>query len=205
MKTITMNQNDFSHTLRTPLTGILGFADILQKEDLTKKQSHCVEYIVRASQEILHFVETAEQKTRSTVNKKYLSKNDSKLAKKACSILLVEDNPMIQRVHRTMLESLGYQVDVAENGAKALKLFNKKYQLILLDIGLPDQSGVEVAREIRRLEMKANRKPIPIIVATALANDELQEECLQAGANEFITKPLSQDRLSQIINRWLIQ
>lgn len=204
-KKITMNQHDFSHTLRTPLTGILGFADILQKETLTQKQSHCVINILQASQEILQFVETLERKTRTAINKKNLSKNNSKITKKICSILLVEDHPIIQRVHRIMLESLGYQVDVAENGAKALKLFNKKHRLVLLDIGLPDKSGVGVAIEIRRQEAKTNRKPIPIIVATAFAHDELQDECKQAGVNEFLTKPLSQEKLSQVINRWLTQ
>ena len=123
---------------------------------------------------------------------------------KIMSVLLVEDHPMIQRLHRSMLTSLGYRVDVAENGAKALKLFNKKHRLVFLDLGLPDQSGIQVAIEMRRRELKANRKPVPIIVATAFANDELEEKCKQAGANEFLTKPLSQEKISRVLNRWLV-
>ena len=132
-----------------------------------------------------------------------MKKNNYKISKKTGFILLVEDHSMLQRIHRTMLESLGYRVDVAENAARALKLFNKKHRLILLDIGLPDKSGVEVAIEIRRLEAKANRKPVPIIVATAFAHDELKDECKRAGVNEFLTKPLSQAILNQVIQRWL--
>jgi len=115
-------------------------------------------------------------------------------------ILLVEDDPVIQKVHRLMLEKIGYTVDIASNGPQALAMLDKKYSAILMDVGLPDISGIEITTEIRRLE--GSKKHVPIIALTAYVCEETKWECLAAGADEVATKPIKIEALATILRRW---
>lgn len=117
-------------------------------------------------------------------------------------ILLVEDDPIPQKVTRRQLKELGYQVDTASDGRAALKLLEKKsYDLIFMDVGLPDISGLEVTAEIRKREQ--NDAHIPIIGLTIHALGSEQESGLQAGMNEYIVKPLLQERLKSVLKQWV--
>lgn len=121
---------------------------------------------------------------------------------KKIKILLVEDDPISQQVVKLALESKDYQVTIAGTGSEALELYKSNdFTLILMDMGLSDMSGIEVTREIRKLE-KGREKHVPIIALTA-HGESAKPECLSAGMDDFATKPFAIDRLNQIIKSWL--
>lgn len=102
-------------------------------------------------------------------------------------ILVVDDNLINIKVTTLLLKEYGYHsVDVAHNGQQALDLFLNGFDLILLDIGLPDISGLDVCRIMRE---KLNGKKLPIVVLTA-HGDQIKQECLDAGADAFLAKPI---------------
>jgi two-component system KDP operon response regulator KdpE len=105
-------------------------------------------------------------------------------------ILVVDDDSQIRRVMRTTLEAQGYEVDEAGNGERALDLLRSaKYDLILLDINLPGKTGIEACREIRTT---AN---VPIIMLTVRDAAADKIEALDAGAQDYVTKPFSMGEL----------
>lgn len=118
-------------------------------------------------------------------------------------VLVVEDDPISQKVVRLLLEKQGYQADIAKNGNTAITLFQQNnYQLIFMDMGLPDIKGTEVTQQIRCIEQKLDKKPVPIIALTAHGHF-VKAECMAAGMNDFISKPLSIDELNKLIEKWI--
>lgn len=121
---------------------------------------------------------------------------------KPARILLVEDEPISQRVAQLMLENLGHQVNVADTGGKALNLLiNEAYDLILMDLGLPDMTGDQVTIKIR--ERGGNNKSLPIIALTAHVFHSDKKRCLAAGMNGFLGKPIEYAELQQSLQEWL--
>lgn len=118
-------------------------------------------------------------------------------------ILVVEDEPISQQVVQRMLEQANCQVDIAANGERAIKLFcSTCYQLIFMDIGLPDKSGIEVTQEIRMIEQKMGSASTPIIALTA-QREEIATACLAAGMNAVLNKPLLPEQLNTVLATWL--
>ena len=116
--------------------------------------------------------------------------------------LLVEDNQLNQKVAKIMLENLGCTIDIAANGRSALQLLdNQSYDIIFMDLGLPDMSGLEVTSEYRKREVQKQHHT-PIIALTAYTLEETQQASYAAGIDDYITKPLLQDRLSIVLNHW---
>jgi CheY-like chemotaxis protein/HPt (histidine-containing phosphotransfer) domain-containing protein len=119
-----------------------------------------------------------------------------------CHILLAEDNLVNQKVARRMLEKLGYRIDVAVDGRTAVEAWKAgNYDLILMDRHMPMLDGCGAAREIRRLEALAGRKPIPIIAFTADAMKGAEKECFDAGMDAYLTKPIDKEKLAAWIDR----
>lgn len=116
------------------------------------------------------------------------------------SVLVVEDNPMNQKLATAVLGRMGYSSDIAENGVKALeKLAENRYDLILMDIQMPVMDGYETTREIRNT-LKLN---IPIVAMTAHALVGEREHCLKVGMNDFVSKPFQMADLYRIVRRQL--
>lgn len=116
-------------------------------------------------------------------------------------ILLVEDNPLNRRVFQMMLEDFPLQIDVAENGFQALShIESHAYDLIFLDISLPDMDGITIAHKIRQTHAKEN---LPIIAVTAHAFESDKLACLDAGMNDIIIKPVNMQILYQVIATYL--
>jgi signal transduction histidine kinase/ligand-binding sensor domain-containing protein/CheY-like chemotaxis protein len=118
-------------------------------------------------------------------------------------ILLAEDNLVNQKVARGTLERMGYKVDVVSNGADAVAAWEtERYQAILMDCQMPVMDGYQAAREIRMREHGAER--VPIIALTADAMKGAEQQCRDAGMDDYLTKPLDRVRLGETIGRYLV-
>jgi len=127
---------------------------------------------------------------------------DKDVSIKPMHILLLEDNLVNQEVTKIMLEDLGCSLDIADNGNDALKMFKKHdYGMILSDISLPGMSGIEVIQKIRAQE--TGNKHIPIIALTAHALEEDHKNCIEAGADDVLTKPVMQSDLKTTLLKWI--
>jgi PAS domain S-box-containing protein len=123
-------------------------------------------------------------------------------------ILLVEDNLVNQAVALGMLHKLqGYEVVVAQNGKEALEVLDAKdsraFDLVLMDCHMPELDGFETTMEIRKREQATGRKRIPILALTANAMAQDREDCLNAGMDDHLAKPLSRQQLKTKLELWL--
>jgi PAS domain S-box-containing protein len=119
------------------------------------------------------------------------------------SILLAEDNLVNQKITTRMLEKLGHAVTVASNGREALDAIGRQtFDLILMDIQMPEMSGFEATETIRRQE-RGSGKHLPIIALTAHAMDGDRERCLESGMDGYISKPVRGEELSRAIGSLL--
>ena len=115
-------------------------------------------------------------------------------------ILLVEDNRFNQQIAKELLEQAGMIVEIASNGFTALELVEKNaYDLILMDIQMPDLDGLEVTRRIRTIQAL---QEIPIVAMTAHAMSDDRKKSLDAGMNDHITKPIHPEALMDILIKW---
>ena len=116
-------------------------------------------------------------------------------------ILLVEDEPINREIAQVLLEEVGLVVDHAANGREAVTLAGcRPYALILMDMQMPELDGLEATRQIRR---QPGGRSLPILAMTANAFAEDRAQCLAAGMNDFISKPVTPEVLNQTLLRWL--
>lgn len=116
-------------------------------------------------------------------------------------VLLAEDDPTNQEVALMLLSDVGLQPDLAKNGAEAVRLAqDNDYALILMDMQMPQMSGLEATRAIRQLP---GRQQVPILAMTANAFRDDLDKCLVAGMNDFLAKPIELDALFESLLKWL--
>jgi CheY-like chemotaxis protein len=122
-----------------------------------------------------------------------------------CRILLVEDMEINREIVMALLEPTQVDVECAENGAVAVRMFGEtpeKYDMIFMDLQMPEMDGYEATRRIRALDnMKA--KTIPIVAMTANVFREDIEKCMETGMNDHIGKPLDFNKVLEILNTYL--
>ncbi|MEN3277640.1 MAG: two-component system, sensor histidine kinase and response regulator [Massilia sp.] len=120
-------------------------------------------------------------------------------------VLLTEDNPVNVEVAKAMLESLGLQAHVANNGAEALAAVRAgSFEAVLMDCQMPVMDGFAATAAIRRDELDAGRpRTLPVIAITANALQGDREACLAAGMDDYLSKPFSQAELAAVIGRWI--
>ena len=115
-------------------------------------------------------------------------------------VLIAEDNVVNQKVARRMLERLGIRADVAGNGREAVQMMTElSYDVIFMDCQMPEMNGYEAAMEIRRLE-RSNRS-VAIIAMTADASEACREQCLTAGMDDFIAKPVKLEQIKAALRK----
>jgi two-component system sensor histidine kinase/response regulator len=116
-------------------------------------------------------------------------------------ILVVEDNEINRKVVVNLLKKAGYQVDTVENGVQVFEALNdNSYNLVLMDVQMPEMDGLEATRRIRELEDR--NKEVPIIGLSAHAMSGDRERCLAAGMDDYLTKPIQPQALLSAIERW---
>jgi CheY-like chemotaxis protein len=125
-------------------------------------------------------------------------------AKHSVCILLAEDNPLNQKLAVFMLSKAGYHLDVAETGKEVVDRFSKNplnYDLIFMDIHMPEMDGLEATRVLRA----RGYKDIPIIAMTADAMKEDREKCIGAGMNDYIAKPIKREVVFNMVRKWVLE
>ncbi len=119
------------------------------------------------------------------------------------TVLLVEDNEVNLKVAQKLIDYIGFPFDVAENGMQALdKAKNTRYRLILMDCQMPVMDGYHSTRRIRRYEEENNLPHTPIIAMTANAMLGDKEKCLEAGMDDYMSKPLNRYLLEKTLKKW---
>jgi CheY-like chemotaxis protein len=118
------------------------------------------------------------------------------------TILVAEDNEVNQKIAARVLEKAGYQVHLASNGREAVEALSKKrYDLVLMDVQMPVMDGLTATAEIRSLPGAVGTIPIIAMTANAMKGD--RERCLAAGMDDYISKPLCLEDLTNILRCWM--
>jgi two-component system sensor histidine kinase/response regulator len=119
-------------------------------------------------------------------------------------VLVAEDNPVNQRVVRLQLERLGHTVRMVADGREALDaIATSAFDLLFLDCQMPILDGFETARAVRGLEERESARRLPIVALTANALQEERDRCLAAGMDDYLAKPVSEQDLERMIDRWV--
>ena len=183
------------------------------------------EKLVRMIQRLLGDELTTERKpVQSKIATQHSIKEE---AKQSVRILLAEDNPVNQKLATLMLKKAGYHVEVTNNGKEAFEKYTGSpddFDLIFMDIQMPEMDGLEATGEIRKWErelidhssqLKAedkksatrNHEPatrVPIVAMTASAMKGDREMCVEAGMDDYITKPIRRELVFEVIERWVL-
>jgi CheY-like chemotaxis protein len=116
----------------------------------------------------------------------------------ALNILIAEDNPVNQKVTQLMLQRIGHRADLAANGQEVLRAMeNRAYDLVLMDIQMPDMNGIEATKHIRSRWQQGPK----IIAITSFDPEFCREQCFSAGVDDFINKPIRMNELGAAIER----
>ncbi len=119
-------------------------------------------------------------------------------------ILMVEDNPVNQKIGVVSLKKMGYTVETAENGQAAVETVQKsRFDLVFMDIQMPVMDGYKATKHIRKADELASGSRLPIIAMTAHALCGDMEKALEAGMDDYITKPINPDKLLNMLLKWL--
>jgi len=116
-------------------------------------------------------------------------------------ILIAEDNPVNQKVASLQVRNLGFESDVVANGEEALAALTRlSYSLVLMDCQMPLMDGFTATRELRRRERDGQHTTVIALTANAFASD--RQACLEAGMDDFVSKPVSLAELAAVLDRW---
>uniref|UniRef100_UPI0025C42712 PAS domain-containing hybrid sensor histidine kinase/response regulator n=1 Tax=Desulfonatronospira sp. TaxID=1962951 RepID=UPI0025C42712 len=160
-----------------------------------------------------------------------IKRRQSELIKFKGHVLVAEDNPVNQKVATGLLKKMGISVDIVDNGVRAVEaLQHKTYDLVFMDVQMPEMDGLEATRRIRAAERESGKArergrdgtsgqpesqntsipeylnyKIPIIAMTAGAMHQDREKCIQAGMDDYVAKPINPYELGRVLQKWLEQ
>ena len=155
-----------------------------------------------------HFTANFGRQSEEMRNMPVLSSKGKKLLKKdlmdrihGAHVLLAEDNVINQQVAVEILSNVGIRIDIANNGKEAVRrVYEYEYDAVLMDVQMPEMDGFEASRRIRRDDRFDD---LPIIAMTAHAMKGVREECLEAGMNDYVAKPIDNDELFATLAQWM--
>ena len=128
--------------------------------------------------------------------------------KHAIRILLVEDNPVNQKLATLIMKKAGYTVETANDGLEAVKKYTdspEKFDLVFMDVQMPGMDGMEATSAIRRWEKENSAaRPVPIVAMTAMALKGDREKCLEAGMDDYISKPVRRENIFSAMEKFVI-
>ncbi|NNG01936.1 MAG: response regulator, partial [Desulfobacteraceae bacterium] len=172
----------------------VGFNGFLSKPVRREKLFQMIERILAGESVIRE-----KAKPNAKIHTQYSVREDKK---HSIQILLAEDNLVNQKLAKMMLGKAGYKVDVAVNGKEAVERYASTpdaYDLIFMDIQMPEMDGKRAAKTIREMGFD----DIPIVAMTAQAMKGDREKCLDAGMNDYITKPIKREVVFEILEKWV--
>jgi CheY-like chemotaxis protein len=201
-----------SRNMRTPMNGVIGMTTLMESTSLTTEQQDYVKSIKSCSEDLIDALDETlrnagithaeEDKTdnsrKSTVH--FTGKMSPDFARQfPLKILIAEDDDMNQQMALMLLKRLGYEADCAANGKEVLEIVSeKKYDVILMDVQMPEMDGLEATRMIR---LCLTEQPV-IIAMTANAMDGDREACIKAGMEDYLSKPVNVDELMRKLETW---
>jgi PAS domain S-box-containing protein len=172
----------------------LGFAGYLLKPVTRRDLCDCLSMVLGTEAESWHL------RTQPIVTRHLLRAQRGAVE---CRILLAEDNLVNQKVACRAVEKLGYKVDVASNGRAAVEAWaSGRYDLLLMDCQMPVMDGYEATRTIRAREIALSKRT-PIVALTAHAIKGADDDCFEAGMDDYLTKPIDRELLRRCLERWL--
>jgi PAS domain S-box-containing protein len=119
-------------------------------------------------------------------------------------LLLVEDNPINRKLALLVLKKFSIKVAVAHHGLEALDILGKEsFDMVLMDCQMPEMDGFEATREIRRKERESQSSRMPVIAMTANAMAGDRERCMEAGMDDYLSKPFTQEQFQALLAKWL--
>ena len=168
--------------------------------------SACIEKPIKQSElfnaitKVLGISHISKDKKQKNKDDHYKQSNKQNIFK----ILVVEDNITNQHVIQALLEKIGHQPDIVSNGKEAIScLKTSYYDIIFMDIQMPVMDGIEAAKKIREQKLGNKNGNIPIIAVTAHAMKGDQEKFINAGMDDYISKPISLKRIVTVLDKWL--
>ncbi len=174
----------------------IGFAAYLTKPVKLSRLSEC-----------LALVSDIKEQNKLKQNKKIITQHSlAEECKNNMRILIAEDNPINQKVAMATLKKLGYHADIVSNGNQVLKaLSESQYDIIIMDCQMPEMDGYTATQKIRTMAADSKIKNIPIIAMTANAMEGDKKKCIDAGMNDYLTKPVKPQVLSDMLQKWLLK
>jgi len=180
----------------------LGKKDTLEELEKAKLSAFILKPVKQS--QLFRTLISAIYKSDDVSTTKFLSPtphSDKKNKTYPIKILLAEDNVVNQMVATKMLANIGYKTDVASNGKETFDAINKiKYDLILMDILMPEMDGFEATRAIRKLDKSIKQPKIIAMTANAMTGD--REKCLRAGMDDYLSKPIKAEELVAKLSQW---
>lgn len=182
----------------------IGLKNVKQLIDLLKGHLEVISEVGNGSSFILELdVEVSDYNNLINTNNPLV---ENAFDPKKYLILIVEDNALNQHLLVKILEKQGYNYQVAENGLVALKKIQEKtFDLVLMDIRMPEMDGIEATHHLRNDETFLTDKFIPIIAVTAHDDAEEKQKCFDVGMNDYLTKPVNKELLLEKIKEQLLK
>jgi len=200
-----------SHEMRTPMNAILGFARHLKETETEGERAESLKMVIEAGEHLLDTLNSALKKIDKVreggkmLQEVHLScplSPSYELKGEGVKVLVVEDNQVNQLLAKKILEKHSFETEMAENGKIALdKLKKTNFDIVLMDLQMPEMDGYEASRRIRALD--SEKSGIPIIAMTAHTVDGDRELCMAIGMNEYISKPYKSTELYEKMQQLL--
>jgi two-component system, sensor histidine kinase and response regulator len=152
---------------------------------------------------VLNFKRFEASDTKEFIMTKY---DIAEQQKQNVRILLVDDNVINQKIALKIVSKIGYRADIAQNGQEAIEALNQvAYNLVFMDCQMPILDGYEATRIIRNETSSTINPKVPIVAMTAHAMKGAKEECMAAGMDDYISKPITPDTIAEMIRKWIVR